>query len=189
MELTQNYRDQLIDEVMQELYRIEHLSIYTYLTKKNLAFQLEPEAERFARSVVESMVREELVTRPAQTSHVKTLSLKGKKIVQDGGWLKYLEKEKSTLLKEEQQKEWQGRLTRWQVQTKYLPYVISFFSLIISGLSLGIAYKVYNRVPAARNEIKFTDSLDRPASGRLTFDSLKTRDTLAVRNDSIAKKR
>jgi len=84
-------KDHLINEILTELYetREHRLHVEAFLAERNLAFATKPLAKKFAELVIEQMLSEDLIVTTSE-NYVKQLSAKGKKIVETGGWLKYL---------------------------------------------------------------------------------------------------
>jgi hypothetical protein len=124
--MNQNLRDKLVDEVMSELYVKELMniqSIHAHIQKKSPPHEPSPEIGRFNTSVVDTMLREGLVISASPGNPVKKLTLKGKQIVEEGGWEKYVELESLKRRRESDLKEY---------QRKYLPYIFSFLSLVVS---------------------------------------------------------
>lgn len=94
--------------------------------------------------IIEYMIQEDLIER-----HQKVLfkvTKLGYDIHREGGWVKHLENIKNDNLeikkREEREKEnlrWSTKVSKFQVRTKWWPYIISFLSLCIAAFALYIS--------------------------------------------------
>lgn len=80
---------------------------------------------------IDKLIQEQLIT---QNEFDRRLFLtdKGKDIINNGGWLKYLNSIKENKEKEIEKNNYDFLTKKWIYKTRYLPLIFSFFALIIS---------------------------------------------------------
>ncbi|WP_298884253.1 hypothetical protein [uncultured Polaribacter sp.] len=67
------------------------------------------------------------------------LSSKGKKVIRLGGWIEYLKREEKLEKKREQKENFDLKISKFQSNTTWLPYIASGIGLILSIIAIVIS--------------------------------------------------
>ncbi|SIR18777.1 hypothetical protein [Maribacter ulvicola] len=75
-----------------------------------------------------------------------SLTAKGRKVLRQGGWIKYLERKEKIEIKKEKKEDFELKILEFQAKYPRLPYYIAFASVLISFLAFINSYNSDNKI-------------------------------------------
>ena len=116
-----------IDNLLLEISKTENYQVYTEDDFDDYNAFLD------YRTLLAMMLEDiKVINKPLKNSSHILLTKFGNDVINQGGWIKYLESEKQKVEREEQKAVFDFQISKIQAKTKLFPYIVSFLSLIIS---------------------------------------------------------
>lgn len=81
-----------------------------------------------------------------------SLTAKGRKVLRQGGWLKYLERKEEIEIRKEKKENAELKISEFQARNQHLPYIVSFCGVFISIVSLFITCNNSSDEPSQKKE-------------------------------------
>jgi lipopolysaccharide export LptBFGC system permease protein LptF len=155
-----------IDKLLKEIDKLES---YTELSEDdfyddNVDDKIAYEKFNNYKTTIHEAKNEKVISGSLTFDRKIKLTSFGKEIVKNGGWLKYIEEKSFNKSREREKDEYDFKTKKWLYKTRFLPFIISGFALLVSilGFISNRSEKIKNielkeEIIKLRNEINHQD--------------------------------